>query len=98
MRHGLFPQDDISKRNSTEPCSDLSFEGECPRVRPGGYPPEPAAECMARLEESSSQTLKVQITTTGPYRYRLEGIVLAELHIQTIEWSIKNPEYKSQES
>ena len=28
-----------------------------------------------------------------PYRYRLEEIVLAELHIKTIERFIKNSEY-----
>ena len=47
------------------------------------------AECIVRLEkiacpelvEAASQTLKVQITATGPYRYRLEGIVRALLHI-----------------
>ena len=27
MRHGLFPLDDISERNSTESRSDLNFEG-----------------------------------------------------------------------
>ena len=65
------------------------------------YAPEPMAECIARLEETAcpelveaaSQTLKVQITATGPYRYRLGGIVRALLHIKTIECSIKNPEY-----
>ena len=59
------------------------------------------AECIARLEETAcpelveaaSQTLKVQITAASPYRYRLEGIVRALLHTETIECSIKNPEY-----
>jgi hypothetical protein len=49
-------------------------------------------ECIARLEETASQTLKDQITATGPYRYRLEGIACASLHIKTIEFSIKNLE------
>ena len=84
MRHGLFPQDDISERNSTESRSDLSFEG---------LRPEPMAKCIVRLEETASQTLKVQIAPTDPYRYRLGGIVRALLHIKTIEYSIKNPEY-----
>ena len=92
MRHGLFPQDDISERNSTESRSDLSFEG---------LRPEPMAECIVRLEETvcpelveaASQTLKVQITATCPYRYRLGGIVRALLHIKTIDCTIKNPEY-----
>ena len=70
MRHGLFPQDDISERNSTEFRSDLNFEG---------LHPEPMAECIARLKETASQTLKVQITATGPHRYRLGGIVRALL-------------------
>jgi len=51
------------------------------------------AECLARLEETAcpelvegaSQTLKVQITTTGPYRYCLEGMVYALLRIKTKE-------------
>ncbi len=75
------------------------------------YAPEPMAECIARLEETAcpelacpeiveeveaaSQTLKVQISATGPYRYRLEGIVLASLHIRIIGNSVKNPEYQS---
>ena len=76
MRHGLFSQDDISERNSTESHRDLNFEG---------LRPEPMAECIVRLEDMTSQTLKVQITATGPYRYRLEGIVRALLHIKTIQ-------------
>jgi len=84
MRHELFPQDDISERNSTESHSDLNFEG---------LRPEPMAKCIVRMEKMASQTLKVQITATGPYRYRLEGIVRALLHITTIECSIRNPEY-----
>ena len=84
MRHGLFPLDDISERNSTESRSDLSFEG---------LRPEPMAEYIARLEETAYQTLKDQITATGPYRYRLEGMVHALSHTKTIECSIKNPEY-----
>jgi hypothetical protein len=56
------------------------------------YAPEPMAECIPRLEEKASQTLKSQITTTGPYRYRLGGIVHTLLHVQTIEYSIKKPE------
>jgi len=64
------------------------------------------AECIARLEETACpelveaapQTLKVQITAAGPYRYRLEGIVRASLHVKIIENSIKNPEYQSQKS
>ena len=43
--------------------------------------PELMAECIARLEETAYQTLKVQITAAGLYRYRLEGIVRALLHI-----------------
>jgi hypothetical protein len=65
------------------------------------YAPEPMAECIARLEEAAcpelveaaSQTLKVQITATDPYRYRLGEIARALLHIKTIECSIKNTEY-----
>jgi hypothetical protein len=76
MRHGLFPQDDISERNTTESRSDLSFEG---------LRSELMLECLARLEEKASQTLKDQITVTGLYRYRLEGIVHALLHIKTLE-------------
>ena len=49
------------------------------------------------LVEAASQTLKAQITATSPYRYRLEGVVHALLHIKTIECSIKNLEYESQE-
>jgi hypothetical protein len=40
------------------------------------------AECVARLEEMASQNLKDQITATGPYRYRLEGMVHVSLHIK----------------
>jgi hypothetical protein len=69
MRYGLFPQNDISERNSTKSRSDLNFEGVCP----GGYATEPMAECIARLEEMASQTLKVQITASTPYRYHIEG-------------------------
>jgi hypothetical protein len=91
MRHGLFPQDDISERNSTESRSDLSFEG---------LRPELMVECIACLKETAcpelveatSQTLKAQITATGPYRYHLEGMVRASSHIKTIQCSIKNPE------
>ncbi len=68
-----MPQDDISQKDSTESRSDLSFEGE----RPGGYAPERMAECIARLEETASQTLKDQITATVLYRYRLGGIVMS---------------------
>ena len=81
MRHGLFLQDDISERNSTESRSDLSFEG----LRPGTM-----VECIARLEETTYQTLKDQITSTGPYRYRLGEIVCALSHNKTNEYSIKN--------
>ena len=91
MRHGLFLQDDISERNSTESRSDLSFEGGCP----GGYAPEPMAEYITRLKEIASQTLEDQITATDPYRYRLEGIVRALLHIRIIGNSIKNSEYQT---
>ena len=35
------------------------------------------AEYLARLEETALKTLRGQITATGPYRYRLEGIVRA---------------------
>ena len=83
MRLGLFPQDNISERNSTEPHSELSFEG---------LRPEPMAECITawpELVEAASQTLKDQITETGPYRYRLGGIVHALLQIISIECSIK---------
>jgi hypothetical protein len=38
MRHGLFPQDDISERNSTESRRDLRFEGLRPGLRPGVGP------------------------------------------------------------
>ena len=94
MRHGLFFQDDISEKNSTESRSDLIFEGVSPGVHSGEYTPEPMAECIARLKETASQTLKVQITATGPYRYHLEGIVRALLHIKAIECSFnKSPEY-----
>jgi hypothetical protein len=93
MRHGLFPQNDISERNSTESRSDLSFEGVCPGVNPGGNASEPIAECIARLEETAFQTLKDQITATGLNRYRFGGMVRASSHIQTIEFSSKNPEY-----
>ncbi len=55
------------------------------------------AECIARLEETTSKTLKDQITATGSYRYHLEGIVRALLHIKKIVCSIKNSEYQSQE-
>ncbi len=72
MRHGLFPQDDISETNSTESRSDLSFEG----LRHRTY-----AECIARLKETVSQTLKDQIIATSLYRYRLGGIARALLHI-----------------
>ncbi len=72
----------ISQKKTTESRSDLSFEG---------LRPELMVECIARLEETASQTLKDQITATGPYRYRLEGIARASLHIKTIEFSIKNP-------
>ena len=81
MRHGLFPQDDISERNSTGSRSDLSFEGESPGVHPRGYVSETMAECIARSEEMACQTLKAQITATGLYRYRLEGIARALLHM-----------------
>jgi hypothetical protein len=68
-------------------------------VHPGGYAAELMSECIVRLEktacpefvEVASETLKVQITATGPYRYRLEGMVYALLHIKTIDSSIKNP-------
>ena len=65
------------RKNSTESRSDLSFEGVCPGVNPGGNASEPIAECIARLEETAFQTLKDQITATSPYRYRLERIVYA---------------------
>jgi hypothetical protein len=97
MRHGLFSQDDMSERNSTESRSDLNFGGLRPGVRPGVSPRTCGGMYIARLEETASHTLKVQITATGPYRYRLGGIVRALLHIETIECSIKNPEYYSQE-
>jgi len=64
-----------------------------PRGTPRGVRPEHVAECIARLEEKASQTLKDQITATGPYRYRFEGIVRVSLHIRIVECSIKNPEY-----
>jgi hypothetical protein len=70
IRHGLFSQDDISEKNSTEYRRDLNF---------GGLRPEPMAECIVRLKEIASQTLKVQITATGLYRYRLERTVHAFL-------------------
>jgi hypothetical protein len=38
MRHGLFPQDDISEKNSTESRSDLNFDGVGPGVSPGVRP------------------------------------------------------------
>ncbi len=75
MRHGLFPQDDISERNSAESRIDLSFEGVCSEVHPGGYATEPMAECIARLEDTAFQSLKDQITATGLYRYRFGGMV-----------------------
>jgi hypothetical protein len=57
------------------------------------YTPEPMTECIARLEEVAPQTLKVQITATGRYRYRLEGIVRVLSHIRIIEDFVKNTEY-----
>ncbi len=50
------------------------------------------AVSIARLEETASLILKVQVTATGPYRYRLEGIVHASLHAIIIEKSVKNVE------
>ena len=78
MGYGLFPKDDISQKNSTE--SPVI----CPlRV----YAYELFAEWLARLKETASKTLKGQITTTGPYRYRLEGIVHVLFHIKPI-WKL----------
>jgi hypothetical protein len=56
MRDGLFPQDDISKKSSTEFRSDLNFEGLRLGDRPGvppWYASEPMAECIARLERTA---------------------------------------------
>jgi len=52
MRDGLFPQDDISKKSSTEFRSDLNFEGLRPGVPPW-YASEPMAESIARLERTA---------------------------------------------
>ena len=40
--------------------------------------------CSSR-EETALEILKGQITATGLYRYRFEGIVLASLRIKTVE-------------
>ena len=82
--HGLFPKDDISKRNSTESPVIWTL-----RV----YAQKLMGESITRLKRATSKTLKGQITATGPYRYRLEGIAHVPLHIKTIETSIKNPKY-----
>jgi hypothetical protein len=76
MRNGLFPKDDISKRDSTNPPVICSL-----RV----YAYEFMAECLVRMEEAAPKTLKGQITATGPYRYRLEGIIRAALHSRIIK-------------
>ncbi len=68
-------KDDISKRGTTESRRDRTFEGL--RLKS-------IAECIARLDEKAPQTLKGQITATGSYRYRLEGIVLASGRIKTV--------------
>ena len=44
------------------------------------YAYELMAEWLVRLKETAPKTLKGQITATGPYRYRLEGIVYAPFH------------------
>jgi hypothetical protein len=80
MRHRLLPKDDISERNSTE--SPVI----CPlRVYVYGL----LADWLVRLKETAPKTLKGQITATGSYRYRLEGIVHAAFHIRSIKNSIK---------
>jgi hypothetical protein len=48
------------------------------------------AEGIARLEETASQTLKVQITATGLYRYRLGGMAHDVLHIKKHVTKCKN--------
>ena len=58
------------------------------------YAPESMAECIARLKETASQTLKVQITATGPYSYRFEGIVHAFLHIKKPEDNLMDSDTK----
>jgi hypothetical protein len=56
MWHGLFPQDGISERNSTEFRSDLSFEGLRPGVGPGVRRGTYGRmySSIARLEEKAS--------------------------------------------
>jgi hypothetical protein len=79
------------KKTPLNPVVIWTLRVYAPEYTPA-YAPEPMAECMARLEETASQTLRVQITATSPYRYRFEGMVHTLLHIKTIECSIKNPE------
>ena len=48
------------------------------------------AKCIALLEETASQTLKVQITADGLYRYCLEEKIRASLNIRMIVNSVMN--------
>jgi len=85
IRYGLFPQDDISKKSSTESRSNLNFVG----LRLITY-----GRMYSSLGKRGLLNTQVQITATGPYRYRLEGIVRALLHIRINGNSIKNSEYQ----
>ena len=73
-------------------CIARLKETACPELVEAACPELVEAACP-ELVEAASQTLKVQITATGPYRYPLGGIVRALLHIRAIECSIKNHEY-----
>ena len=69
--HGLFPKGDISEKDSTELRRGQILEGL--RIRAfGSLPP-------------LSQTLKYLTTSTGVYRYRLEGIAMTTRAITRTE-------------
>jgi len=68
MRHGLFPKDDISEKDTTEFRRDLNFEGLRPKTD---------GRMHSLPEKRFLLNPQSKITDTGPYRYRLEGIGLA---------------------
>ncbi len=51
MRHGLFPKDDISKRDSTEFHRDLTFEGLRPKTN-GRMLSSPERHCPLNPQRS----------------------------------------------